>query len=46
LPSAISLDGKKSRVEALSLNFERFGADLLDGLADAGARGREEARDH
>ena len=27
------LDRKKSRVEALALNFERFGADLLDGLA-------------
>jgi RNA polymerase sigma factor (sigma-70 family) len=27
------LDRKKSRVEALALSFERFGADLLDGLA-------------
>lgn len=27
------LDRRKSRVEALGLNFERFGADLLDGLA-------------
>jgi RNA polymerase sigma factor (sigma-70 family) len=39
------LDMKKSRVEALSLNFERFGADLLDGLADAGAEGHEEAEE-
>ena len=39
------LDMKKSRVEALSLNFERFGADLLDGLADAGADGHEEAEE-
>jgi len=27
------LDRRKSRVEALALDFERFGADLLDGLA-------------
>jgi RNA polymerase sigma factor (sigma-70 family) len=27
------LDRKKSRVEELSMSFERFGADLLDGLA-------------
>lgn len=27
------LDRKNSRVEAMSLDFERFGADLLDGLA-------------
>ncbi len=27
------LDRKKSRVESLALDFERFGADLLDGLA-------------
>lgn len=27
------LDRRKSRVEALELNFERFGADLLDGLS-------------
>ena len=27
------LDREKSRVEALALDFERFGADLLDGLA-------------
>ena len=27
------LDRQKSRVEALALDFERFGADLLDGLA-------------
>jgi RNA polymerase sigma factor (sigma-70 family) len=27
------LDRKKSRVEELAMNFERFGADLLDGLA-------------
>jgi RNA polymerase sigma factor (sigma-70 family) len=27
------LDRKKSRVEALALDFQRFGADLLDGLA-------------
>jgi RNA polymerase sigma factor (sigma-70 family) len=27
------LDRKKSRVEALSLDFQRFGADLLDGLS-------------
>ena len=27
------LDRKKSRVEALALDFERFGKDLLDGLA-------------
>jgi RNA polymerase sigma factor (sigma-70 family) len=29
------LDRRKSRVEALALDFDRFGADLLDGLADA-----------
>lgn len=29
------LDRKKSRVEALNLNFDAFGADLLDGLAAA-----------
>lgn len=28
------LDRKKSRVEALAMGFERFGEDLLDGLAD------------
>ena len=28
------LDRKKSRVERLALDFGRFGADLLDGLAD------------
>lgn len=39
------LDMKKSRVEALSLDFERFGADLLDGLADPGAQGTEEAEE-
>lgn len=39
------LDIKKSRVEALSLDFERFGADLLEGLADAGGEGREEAEE-
>jgi RNA polymerase sigma factor (sigma-70 family) len=27
------LDRKKSRVEAMTLDFERFGTDLLDGLA-------------
>jgi RNA polymerase sigma factor (sigma-70 family) len=27
------LDRKKSRVEALAMSFERFGVDLLDGLA-------------
>ena len=27
------LDRRKSRIEALALDFERFGADLLDGLA-------------
>jgi RNA polymerase sigma factor (sigma-70 family) len=27
------LDRRKSRVEALALDFERFGADLLDGLS-------------
>jgi RNA polymerase sigma factor (sigma-70 family) len=27
------LDRKKSRVEAVAMSFERFGADLLDGLA-------------
>jgi RNA polymerase sigma factor (sigma-70 family) len=31
------LDRKKSRVEALAMSFERFGADLLDGLAAADA---------
>jgi RNA polymerase sigma factor (sigma-70 family) len=30
------LDRKKSRVEALAMSFERFGADLLDGLAAEG----------
>lgn len=30
------LDRRKSRVEALALSFERFGADLLDGLAAEG----------
>ena len=39
------LDMKKTRIEALSLDFERFGADLLDGLADAGAEGSEEAEE-
>ena len=39
------LDMKKSRVETLSLDFERFGADLLDGLADAGAEAREDAEE-
>lgn len=29
------LDRRKSRVEALALDFDRFGADLLDGLAAA-----------
>lgn len=29
------LDRRKSRVEALNLNFDAFGADLLDGLAAA-----------
>lgn len=29
------LDRRKSRVEALALDFERFGADLIDGLAAA-----------
>lgn len=32
------LDRKKSRVEALALDFERFGDDLLDGLASEGHR--------
>jgi RNA polymerase sigma factor (sigma-70 family) len=31
------LDRRKGRVEALSLDFERFGADLLDGLAKPAA---------
>jgi len=39
------LDIKKSRVEALSLDFGRFGADLLEGLADEGAQGVEEAEE-
>jgi RNA polymerase sigma factor (sigma-70 family) len=39
------LDMKKSRVEALSLDFERFGADLLEGLADPQSEGREEAEE-
>lgn len=39
------LDIKKSRVEAQSFDFGRFGADLLDGLADAGAEGTEEAEE-
>jgi len=30
------IDRGKSRTEAMALDFERFGADLLDGLADAG----------
>ena len=29
-------DRRKSRVESLALDFERFGEDLLDGLADPG----------
>ncbi len=39
------LDMRKSRVEALALDFERFGADLLDGLADPGAQGAEAAEE-
>src|SRR6185436_15376198 len=35
------LDRRPSRVEALGFDFERFGADLLDGLADAGGDAAE-----
>lgn len=30
------LDRRKGRMEVLDLNYDRFGADLLDGLSDAG----------
>jgi RNA polymerase sigma factor (sigma-70 family) len=39
------LDMKKSRVEALGLDFDRFGADLLDGLEDTGIEGTPEAEE-
>lgn len=35
------IDRGKSRTEALALDFERFGADLLDGLADPGGDAAE-----
>jgi RNA polymerase sigma factor (sigma-70 family) len=39
------LDRRDSRVEALSLDFERFGADLLDGLGSAGSGDAAEAEE-
>jgi len=35
------IDRRKSRVEAMHLDFERFGQDLLDGLGEAGGDAAE-----